>query len=71
MAVDNDVIVDGLLRVLVHRIKQTVGAERDRLIEKVIAGLVEHAQPSFGVFVAPGPPEAAASLADAKPAGRA
>lgn len=72
MAVDNDVIVAGLLRALITRILQTEGTERDRLVEMVIAGLIEQGDPSFAVMILPGPntvrPD---TLADVEPQGHA
>ena len=70
MAVDNDVIVGGLLQALITRILQTEGAERDRLVEMVIAGLIEQGAPSFAVLILPGPVKPDA-LAEAIPEGHA
>ena len=72
MAVDNKVIVGGLLQALITRILQTEGAERDRLVEMVIGGLIEQGDPSFAVLILPGPNTVKAdTLANVEPQGHA
>jgi len=72
MAIDNDVMVAGLLGLLVKRIKQTEGAERDRLVELAISALILQGDPSFAVLIVPGEDASPIDdLAHAKPAGRA